>query len=795
MTTHGCSQSRAWAGRLWLGIAGFVALSMHDAAKADCSPVREGLDIPNGQVYAMTVVGDTLYFGGYFSHVGPACGGWLPVIEQSGNPPPSFPRVAGTVNAVAPDGTGGWYIGGDFSLVGRESLRNLAHVLADGTVAGSNWDPDLPVRVLASNGSLLFVGGDFSVVSGVSRHHLAAIRLDTDELAEFDVPQPRAVTALEAADSVVYIGRDDGLEARRVPAGALAWNDATAYLIESLDLYAGTLFVGGDFVRMQGKTRNHLASLEATTGTLSTWDPGSDGTVHVIHVANGVCYVGGSFSELGSLMRVNVGAVDLMSGFATGWAPYVGGSVYGLTTTSSSVMVVGNFSSVDGQPRLRFASFHPLSGVLDALALDLNDTARAIAEDGGNACIGGSFTAYRVVARRNAAAIDLTTGRVTAWKPDPDNSVYTLAGHGATLYLGGYFSVVGGAARRYLASVDAVTGAATPWNPAANNAIYAIAVRSPNVYCGGVFSTIGGASRARLAAFDLETGALTSWNPGSNSTVNALVARDSTILACGAFFYIGGLNRYGIAELSLGTGAATAFEPPVQPDQIRCMQVIGQRVFVGGDFTRLGTTPRLFIGALDADTGQLLDWNPGMSGYPYAMASQGGLLYVGGSYNTIGSATHWFLAAVDVSTGVPDTWSADADSPINAIAVAGTRLFVAGGFSRIGCGAQACIAELEPPSSLLAAHVGHRPSGGLSGYPNPAVEGVHLAFTLTRPEAVRVGLYDVNGRRLLEYSTQRSLPSGRQELSLDTRGIPPGVYLCRIASASISGEWLFSLLR
>jgi hypothetical protein len=45
--------------------------------------------------------------------------------------PLAMPRVAGTVYAVAPDGSGGWYVGGSFTHVGGTPRSNLAHVFAD----------------------------------------------------------------------------------------------------------------------------------------------------------------------------------------------------------------------------------------------------------------------------------------------------------------------------------------------------------------------------------------------------------------------------------------------------------------------------------------------------------------------------------------------------------------------------------------------------------------------------------------------------------------------------------------
>ena len=79
------------------------------------------------------------YVGGSFSYVGPATGGGAAVSRTTGLVDPGFPTVAGHIRAVAADGTGGWYVGGDFTSIGGLPRTNLAHVLANGMV--DDWNP------------------------------------------------------------------------------------------------------------------------------------------------------------------------------------------------------------------------------------------------------------------------------------------------------------------------------------------------------------------------------------------------------------------------------------------------------------------------------------------------------------------------------------------------------------------------------------------------------------------------------------------------------------------------------
>ena len=49
-------------------------------------------------------------------------------------PPLGSFLVGGFVKAMAPDGAGGWFLGGTFNRVGGQARGGLAHIAADGTL-------------------------------------------------------------------------------------------------------------------------------------------------------------------------------------------------------------------------------------------------------------------------------------------------------------------------------------------------------------------------------------------------------------------------------------------------------------------------------------------------------------------------------------------------------------------------------------------------------------------------------------------------------------------------------------
>src|SRR5262245_37145002 len=90
---------------------------------------------------ALSPAGDVVYIGGFFNQIEPFTGAAVP-LDPAGHPQASFSKIAsdGLVNVVIPDGTGGWFVGGNFfSVGGGLEHHSLAHLLADGSV-DSGWD-------------------------------------------------------------------------------------------------------------------------------------------------------------------------------------------------------------------------------------------------------------------------------------------------------------------------------------------------------------------------------------------------------------------------------------------------------------------------------------------------------------------------------------------------------------------------------------------------------------------------------------------------------------------------------
>ena len=110
--------------------------------------------------------------GALSSSVGSTCDSGLPSV------------TGGSVEAVAPDGSGGWYIGGSFDTVGGLTRDRLAHILANKTV-DTSWNPGdgtistINAIAVSSDGTPFIPGGNFnSTIGGQWRSYIAAICAD-----------------------------------------------------------------------------------------------------------------------------------------------------------------------------------------------------------------------------------------------------------------------------------------------------------------------------------------------------------------------------------------------------------------------------------------------------------------------------------------------------------------------------------------------------------------------------------------------------------------------------------------
>jgi hypothetical protein len=63
------------------------------------------------------------------------------------------------------------------------------------------------------------------------------------------------------------------------------------------------VIIGGHFTSLGGAKRSQIGAADATTGSLDTWGPGTNGSIWSLAADQNGVYVGGTFTRSAGLVR------------------------------------------------------------------------------------------------------------------------------------------------------------------------------------------------------------------------------------------------------------------------------------------------------------------------------------------------------------------------------------------------------------------------------------------------------------------------------------------------------------
>jgi hypothetical protein len=413
---------------------------------------------PSAPVRALTIDGSTVYLAGDFTGTDAINGsltrnGLAAVDATTGRANAWDPSASGEADALAVSGTN-VAVGGSFSSLGAEIRHNAAALdEADGTLTA--WNPDTRglVRSLAVFGSTVYLGGDFIFVNGtLPRTGLAAVDADTGQAKIWD-PEPCVgggscdIDTLAIAGSAVYVGGlfdtvNGGTALRHNLAAfdltvgtATSWAPSTNDEVRVLVPSGSDIFIGGDFTTVDGTARDRAASVNASTGGLTTFNPNISDTVYSISIAGPTAYLGGAFhgagSVNGSLTRNYAAAADTATGAATAWNPDPSQLVNSASVAGPSVFLGGFFygpAAINGsQRRNDVAQVDADQGHLTPWYA--NPTGNGFNRNGTSSCcmvqsvmgdsaggvlVGGDFTTFDLAAQSGFASFSVPPSDLTA---------------------------------------------------------------------------------------------------------------------------------------------------------------------------------------------------------------------------------------------------------------------------------------------------------------------------------------------------------------------------------------------
>jgi hypothetical protein len=245
--------------------------------------------------------------------------------------------------AMAPDGTGGAFIGGEFTTVGGLSRNKIARINSNGELH-SGYCPALGgaadnVYVVHVHDGKLYAGG--AVTNFVNHPN----DIDRGTFDIINVPDELALNP--NVNNVVR------------PYTNFQANGAVYAMVDVGD----GVIIGGAFTSVSGYTRNRIAKVLYSGEVDPFWNPGDvgvgNGAVYALYWDGSYIYVGGSFTLIGGVSRTRIASLDASGNVSSDWevldintgepisgAGGVNGNVYTFTANPASGLYVGGAFSI-----------------------------------------------------------------------------------------------------------------------------------------------------------------------------------------------------------------------------------------------------------------------------------------------------------------------------------------------------------------------------------------------------------------------------------------------------------------
>ena len=377
-------------------------------------------------VTALAISSSTLFAGGMFTNIGGNPRAGIAGIDTNSGSATGFsPSTGGaSINALAVNGSN-VYAGSKMSplLLNSYPRQNLAAIdLRSGTVF-QGWNPgaNANVRALASDGTNLFVGGNFTVLGGMGRSYLGSVSLSTGVTTSFNPSMNGVVWSIATSAKNLFVGgtfssagggsRNNAACFDLTNTSLTAWNPDVNNTVNAILPNGTNVYLGGAFTSVNSTTRNYLAQVDASSASLTTMNPNLNGSVNVIATNGSYTYVGGAFTLAGGATARNRAAAFDGGGSLTTWDPNVGGSaVYAFAVGTSSMQLGGTFVTLNGgTTRMSVAKTNTSVGTLVSAwnpgAGASGPVIYAIKTAGTNSYIGGQFDMMGGKANANLSVI------------------------------------------------------------------------------------------------------------------------------------------------------------------------------------------------------------------------------------------------------------------------------------------------------------------------------------------------------------------------------------------------------
>lgn len=667
---------------------------------------------------SFAVDGNSLYVAGPFTVIQNTVRYLLKADTTSGGLDLNYPFTDGYIYTIFNDGVGGYYIGGNFTKVGKENRTNLAHILSDGTV-DTAFNPNLngPVNCITASADTLYFGGSFTIVNAKTRNNVAAVSRTKGILANWNPNANAAVNTIALFGNTIYLGgyfTKLGVPTRNY-AGAIGINNVLSTTwIPNPDSYVNSLvvnssgsaiYLGGNFSSVKSQPRSYVAKVNAVNGDPLAWYPQPNSSVFCMALNGKNIYLGGTFSTINSIQRNNLAAVDTSTSLLNNFQADANGPVRDIKFYNGKMYVAGDFTTIQNLVRTYAARFSIETGIADNWlnGAKVNSYIYALGCNNLGVILGGQFTSYNPVPRPYIAAIDLNQPNypLLSWIPNVFwTSFSTMNGfihNGNDLIFGGSFVYQeNGKSISNLIILNDSTGIISKSiSQYPNNTIKHLAVYNNTLSLSGDFTGFSNVSDGTpysnvgyLCSYDLTTlqASKNNYYP-DNSILKIFTDANDRLIVAGSFTRMNYINRNRIAAININTGLVTDFNPSAD-GSVYTLALKDTVLFAGGAFGNLNTnnTPvvRSYLGAVSTKTGKATTWNANANNSIYTLAVKDTILYAGGTFTTFKGAARNYGAAVTTSgTGTVNGWAPNPNSYIWTILPHNNTLFIGGDFTTV----------------------------------------------------------------------------------------------------------------
>ncbi len=204
------------------------------------------------------------------------------------------------------------------------------------------------------------------------------------------------------------------------------------------------------------------------------------------------------------------------------------------------------------------------------------------------------------------------------------------------------------------------------------------------LYLGGSFQSIARRSDVigPVAVFDAQSAQLMLADPAlAGAQVNAVVGDGVGGWFVGGLFVVNGQRRQLLRYDAAGQRTPWSLDVGGAFSEIYTLARDGTTLYLGGNFTSLGSLTRTFAAAIDIAGETPLSWSPAITGFQVSeIVVDADDVFLGGFFTEVGGVARNGLAVVHRTSAVVGAFAPIISGSVDALVVTPTMVFAGGGF-------------------------------------------------------------------------------------------------------------------